>query len=198
MFDVNLTLTPEELSGVPHVNGARTFIDGNIDDWEGDIVDVTSPLLDSNGDRIVIGKMAQLTAGEAVKATKAAKRAWNNGTGFWPQLKMDDRIAAILNLVANLKAIREEIVHTLQWEICKNNADAAAEFDRTMLFIDATINAIREMDAREGNYTTVSGVTAKVRRAAVGVMLVMGPFNYPVIYMYIYTYICLYIYKLSL
>ncbi len=73
-----------------------------------------------------------------------------------------------------------DIVNVLMWEICKNTADAAAEFDRTMLFIEATIAAIRKTDEVDGQYKTVSGIKAKVRRAAIGVMLAMGPFNYPV------------------
>lgn len=85
-----------------------------------------------------------------------------------------------MQLVENLKLIRADIIKVLMWEICKNTADAAAEFDRTMLFIDATITAIKEIDAKDGGYKTVSGIQAKVRRAGIGAMLAMGPFNYPV------------------
>ena len=66
------------------------------------------------------------------------------------------------------------------WEICKNTADAAAEFDRTMQFIAATIQAIKDLDAKDGGFKVVSGIQAKVRRAGIGAMLAMGPFNYPV------------------
>ena len=52
------------------------------------------------------------------------------------------------------------------WEICKNTADAAAEFDRTMQFIAATIQAIKDLDAKDGGFKVVSGIQAKVRRAA--------------------------------
>ena len=33
------------------------------------------------------------------------------------------------------------------WEICKSEPDAAAEFDRTMVFIQKTIDTLRLMDA---------------------------------------------------
>jgi len=33
------------------------------------------------------------------------------------------------------------------WEICKSEPDAAAEFDRTMEFIQKTIDTLRLMDA---------------------------------------------------
>jgi len=65
------------------------------------------------------------------------------------------------------------------WEICKSAVDAAAEFDRTMLFIEATIAAYRKLDREEGGWNTISGIFARVRRAAIGIMLCLGPFNYP-------------------
>ena len=73
------------------------------------------------------------------------------------------------------------------WEICKNTADAAAEFDRTMQFIAATIQAIKDLDAKDGGFKVVSGIQAKVRRAGIGAMLAMGPFNYPVRFRSIYS-----------
>ena len=96
---------------------------------------------------------------------------------MWPQKSLEERIAAIEQLVSVLKSIRDDIVNVLMWEICKNSADAAAEFDRTMLYIEATIAAVRKSD--DGEYKVISGVRSRVRRAAIGVMLVMGPFNYP-------------------
>lgn len=132
------------------------------------------------GQRIVIGKMAQMSAEEALKVAEAARQAWDTGRGEWPQMSMQQRIDAIFRLVNALKERRATIVETLMWEICKNTADAAAEFDRTILFIEATVKAIRDQEANEGGYLTVSGIQAKVRRAAIGVMLALGPFNYPV------------------
>jgi glyceraldehyde-3-phosphate dehydrogenase (NADP+) len=149
--------------------------------WHGPVEDVTSPILDSStGKRIIIGRMAQMTAEESLKASAAAKQAWNNGKGVWPQMSQQQRIDTILRLVDALREKRDLITKTLMWEICKNTADAAAEFDRTMLFIDATIKALKHIDATEGAYQTVSGIQARVRRAAIGVMMALGPFNYPV------------------
>ncbi|RYH05070.1 aldehyde dehydrogenase family protein [archaeon] len=147
--------------------------------WDGPVEDVTSPILDSNGDRVVIGRIAQMDQNEAMKVAAAAKAAWNNGQGVWPQMSMRERIDAIMNLVAALMEQRDQIIHTLMWEICKTSSDATAEFDRTMQYIDATIQAIVDMDEKKGGYQTVSGILAKVRRGAIGVMLALGPFNYP-------------------
>jgi glyceraldehyde-3-phosphate dehydrogenase (NADP+) len=160
---------------------SKVFFGGQVIHWDGAVEPVTSPILDATtGERIVIGSMAQMTADEAILVLNAAKQAWNTGRGEWPQLSMRQRIDAINRLVESLKARRDIIVKTLMWEICKNSADAAAEFDRTILFIEATIKSISDMDETEARYQVVSGIQARVRRAAVGVMLALGPFNYPV------------------
>jgi glyceraldehyde-3-phosphate dehydrogenase (NADP+) len=70
-------------------------------------------------------------------------------------------------------------VTALVWEICKSVDDAKAEFDRTMDFIDATIKTFRALDAEQASIKTVGGIFARIRRAAIGIMLCLGPFNYP-------------------
>ncbi len=109
----------------------------------------------------------------------SAKAAWKKGQGVWPQMSSNERIAALENVVVSLKQKRDQIINVLMWEICKSTDDAAAEFDRTMLFIEATIKAFREIDTVEGSWRTISGILARVRRAAIGIVLCLGPFNYP-------------------
>ena len=68
----------------------------------------------------------------------------------------------------------------LMWEICKNSADAAKEFDRTMEYVASSITTLKQsLDEGLGKWTTVSGTRAKVRRGPVGVSLLLAPFNYP-------------------
>jgi hypothetical protein len=83
-------------------------------------------------------------------------------------MSANDRIARLEQVVAGLQARRNEIITVLMWEICKSAVDAAAEFDRTMLFIGATIAAYRKLDREEGGWNTISGIFARVRRAAIG------------------------------
>lgn len=47
-----------------------------------------------------------------------------------------------------------------------------------MAFISATIEAYKTMD-QNNDWKTVGGIYARVRRAAIGILLVLGPFNYP-------------------
>jgi len=118
---------------------------------------------------------------------RAAAVAWDRGQGVWPRLPLAKRIAAIERLVVELRAIREQMVAVLEWEIAKTSADAAAEFDRTMQFVSALIAELkRDPNLGQGlaGWTTVSGVGVRMRRGPLGVMLALAPFNYPLNEMY--------------
>ena len=180
MSSFSLVSSDPAFASKPFIDGDRVLLNGKIFPWTGDVEDVTSPILDSaTGKRLVIGRMARMDAESSVQAFESAKAAWKEGAGEWPQMPANQRISAVLNLVTALKKKRDEIVTVLQWEICKTRGDAEAEFDRTMVFIHASIEALTEMDEREGNYVNTGGVFGRFRRAAIGVMLALGPFNYP-------------------
>jgi glyceraldehyde-3-phosphate dehydrogenase (NADP+) len=70
------------------------------------------------------------------------------------------------------------------YEIGKNRIDAESEFDRTMSFINKTIEYIQkssgEFGGSRGEWDTSNGLTRLfLSRAAVGIVLCMGPYNYP-------------------
>ena len=162
----------------PYVDGLKTFIGGEIVDFDGESANATTPIVDSvTGKRIVIGRLAQMNENDALKAVDAAKATWDKGQGVWPQMSAEKRIEAMELFVEQLLTKRSEIIDILTWEICKSSADAAAEFDRTVTFIKSTIAAVRGMS--QTGWSVVSGITARVRRVAVGIMLALGPFNYP-------------------
>jgi glyceraldehyde-3-phosphate dehydrogenase (NADP+) len=64
-------------------------------------------------------------------------------------------------------------------EIGKNRKDSEAEVDRTVDYILGTIESLKELDRNSSRFTVTQGVIAQVRRAPLGVVLCMGPFNYP-------------------
>jgi len=170
---------PEAPEGkkAPFVDGAKVLIDGEVRPWTGSCSDVLSPIFDSAGSRVVIGRQAVMTPEASVAAVDAAARSWAKGRGEWAGKSTEQRIAAVEGLVERLKQRRLQIVDVLQWEICKNDADAAKEFDRTMEFIQSSIEHLREA---ESNGTICDGgIHAKIRRSPVGVMMNLGPMNYP-------------------
>ena len=106
---------------------------------------MTSPIVDeTTGERAVIGTLSKMGAEGAVEAVEAASAAWDMGQGEWPQMSLAERIARVEAVVADLKSVRDEIVAVLMWEICKNTGDAAKEFDRTMEYVAASVNAAKE------------------------------------------------------
>ena len=135
-------------SAKPFVDGALRFAGGKVLPHPGTVEPVTSPIVDeASHQRTVIGSMAQMTAEDALEVLEEARAAWDGGQGQWPQMSAQQRIAALQSALAAVRARRDEIVQALVWEICKSLEDAAAEFDRTMAFVDATIAAFRAMDA---------------------------------------------------
>jgi len=78
-----------------------------------------------------------------------------------------------------MKEQRELIVKLLMWEIGKNLRDSEKEFDRTIDYISETIEALKNLDRDSSRFVISQGIIAQIRRAPLGVVLCMGPFNYP-------------------
>ena len=78
-----------------------------------------------------------------------------------------------------MKARRDEVVRLLMWEIGKSPKDAEKEFDRTVDYIEDTIDALKELDRVSSRFLIEQGIIGQIRRAPLGVALCMGPFNYP-------------------
>ena len=129
--------------------------------------------------QVKIGTMPQMTKEETLQALQSSINAWKGGSGVWPQLSLSDRIKSIQKFVSELKHKRVEIVNVLMYEIGKNKPDAEAEFDRTMQFIDKTILHIQE-SGEFGRWDRSNGSTQLyLSRAAIGIVLCLGPYNYP-------------------
>jgi acyl-CoA reductase-like NAD-dependent aldehyde dehydrogenase len=74
-----------------------------------------------------------------------------------------------------MKEKRAEIVKLLMWEIGKSYKSACSEFDRTVEYINDTIEELKNIDRDSSRFTVTKGIIAQIRRAP----LCMGPFNYP-------------------
>ena len=61
----------------------------------------------------------------------------------------------------------------------KNKADSEKEFDRTIEYIYDTIEAYKDLDRNSANFKKNSGIHAHIRRGPLGVILCLGPYNYP-------------------
>lgn len=160
----------------------KTFlINGKIANWKGELSEVKSTILSSkkNIPYKLIGYSPKMDEKHALKALEAANKAYNNGTGKWPTMKVYERINCMQKFVDLMKGKRDEVVKLLMWEIGKNLNDSRKEFDRTVDYINETIREYKKIDRDGATFQNNSGVRALIRRGPLGVVLCLGPYNYP-------------------
>ena len=164
------------------VNQREYLCDGQLITWDGPVQEVMSPVCmtgKSGSEPVRIGSYPMLTSREAQEALAAAVRAYDSGCGTWPTYSVEERIRHVEAFVFRMQKKREEVVRLLMWEIGKSLKDSQKEFDRTVEYIRDTINALKNLDNISSRFSTEQGVLAQIRRAPLGVVLCMGPFNYP-------------------
>ncbi|WP_240312765.1 NADP-dependent glyceraldehyde-3-phosphate dehydrogenase [Flavihumibacter solisilvae] len=158
------------------------LLNGELVSWDGPVSEIYSPVCvpGANGpERKLLGSVPNTTAKEAMEALDAALAAYNNGLGEWPTMSVEERIRCMEKFVYLMIQQRELVIKLLMWEIGKNLADSTKEFDRTVEYINFTIDALKELDRESSRFKEAEGTIAQIRRAPLGVVLSMGPFNYP-------------------
>lgn len=156
------------------------LIGGELKQWSGTTSEVYSTISSTKEYKpTLLGTVPELGAKEALEALKSADEAYDNGQGLWPTMKVVDRIACMQNFVKLMKTKREEVVKLLMWEIGKNLPDSQKEFDRTVDYINDTIEAYKQIDRDSAKFEKNDGVYAHIRRGPLGVVLCLGPYNYP-------------------
>lgn len=155
---------------------------GELRSWSGPVNEVYSPIYIKGADglkRKLIGTYPTGTDKEAKEALDAALQAYDNGKGEWPTMPLEERIKCLQNFVYKMGEQRDLVIKLIMWEIGKSLADSTKEFDRTVEYINATIDALKDLDRESSRFQIAEGVLAQARRSPLGVVLCMGPFNYP-------------------
>jgi len=158
------------------------LVDGELRLWQGPLATVRSPIhlaTDAGDEQVILGSTPQLDAETALVALDAAVRAYDNGQGAWPTMRVADRIRHVETFLARMREQREAVVTLLMWEIGKNLKDSEKEFDRTCDYIVDTINALKALDRRSSRFELEQNTLGQIRRVPLGVALCMGPYNYP-------------------
>jgi len=158
------------------------LINGEMRQWEGNTTEVVSPVFlntESGLKRIVIGSYPITGEQEAVESLNAAVAAFDSGRGEWPTMSTGDRIACMERFVGQMLERKQQVVNLLMWEIGKTLADSTKEFDRTVEYIYDTIGALKDLDRSSSRFRIEQGIIGQIRRSPLGVVLCMGPFNYP-------------------
>jgi glyceraldehyde-3-phosphate dehydrogenase (NADP+) len=164
----------------PYAN--RYLLDGEILTWAGESLEVRSPVCLRDGgnlERALVGLMPALTAEESLRALDAARRAWNSGRGEWPTMGVGRRIQHVEDFIEAMGQVREDVVRLLMWEIAKTRKDAETEFDRTVIYLRDTVDELKKMDQDGSRFVMSEGTIGQIRRSPLGVVLCMGPYNYP-------------------
>ncbi|MEK8180194.1 NADP-dependent glyceraldehyde-3-phosphate dehydrogenase [Flavobacterium buctense] len=171
---------PSEFQITSLLNQDTYLVNGELKKWTGETTPVFSTI--SSTDHYaptVLGSIPAMGEAEGNEVVNAAVAAYNNGQGLWPTMKVIDRIKCMENFVTQMKATRSEVVKYLMWEIGKSLPDSEKEFDRTVEYIYDTIEDYKELDRNNARFTKSQGVNAMVRRGPLGVVLCLGPYNYP-------------------
>lgn len=173
---------PQEFKLPSEINQRTYLSDGKMKHWDGDVHEVYSPVCVRTGEglkRKLIGTYPVCTQAEAMEALDAAVTAYDNGRGEWPTMGVADRISCVEHFTKKMINQKDIVVKLIMWEIGKSYTDSVKEFDRTVEYIYATIDALKDIDRDSSRFDIQQGIVAQIRRSPLGVVLCMGPFNYP-------------------
>ncbi len=179
-METNFIEIPDSYKITNLVNQNTYLVGGQLKEWKGETVKVYSTISSTKEYQpTLLGTVPNLTGEEGVNALNAAVKSYDRGQGLWPTMKVEGRIAAMEKFVAQMKTKRAEIVKLLMWEIGKSLPDSEKEFDRTVAYIYDTIEDYKQMDRDSAKFEKHSGVYAHIKRGPLGVVLCLGPYNYP-------------------
>ena len=173
---------PTEFNLTEPIEQREYLVNGEMRAWAGKTQDVWSPVYvkTANGlEQKRIGSYPITDPADAMEVLDAAVKAFNNGRGEWPMMSVSQRIDAVEKFTQKMISKRDEVVKLLMWEIGKSLGDSRKEFDRTVQYIYDTIGALKDIDRNSSRFMIEEGIIGQVRRSPLGVVLCMGPFNYP-------------------
>lgn len=171
---------PKEFQITSLLHQDTYLVNGELKKWTGETSEVFSTI--SSTEKYaptLLGTIPTMGEAAANEVVKSAVDAYNKGQGIWPTMKVIDRIKCMEDFVTQMKATRSEVVKYLMWEIGKSLPDSEKEFDRTVEYIYDTIEDYKQLDRNNARFTKSQGVNAMVRRGPLGVVLCLGPYNYP-------------------
>ena len=175
-----MNLIPDEFKIASTIIQDTYLVNGQLKKWTGETTSVYSTIPSTENYALtLLGTIPTMGESAAEEVVQSAVTAYNKGQGLWPTMKVAERIKCMENFVSQMKLTRSEVVKLLMWEIGKSLADSEKEFDRTVEYIYDTIEDYKQLDRNSARFTKSQGVNAMVRRGPLGVVLCLGPYNYP-------------------
>ncbi|HAF77930.1 MAG TPA: NADP-dependent glyceraldehyde-3-phosphate dehydrogenase, partial [Maribacter sp.] len=137
MSDIKI---PEEFQITSTIDQKQYLVNGELKEWKGDTTNVYSTISSTKEYKpTLLGSIPDLQEAEALEALDGALKAYDKGQGVWPTMHVKDRIECMEVFVSKMKTKRQEVVKLLMWEIGKSLPDSQKEFDRTVEYIEDTI-----------------------------------------------------------
>ncbi len=173
---------PAEFNLENPIEQKEYLVNGELRQWNGKTQDVWSPVYVNTPKGLEqkrIGSYPITDAADAMEVLYAALKAYDNGLGELPSMSVAQKIECVEKFTQKMIAKRDEVVKLLMWEIGKSLGDSQKEFDRTVQYIYDTIGALKDIDRTSSRFMIEEGIIGQVRRSPLGVVLCMGPFNYP-------------------
>ncbi|WP_081209273.1 NADP-dependent glyceraldehyde-3-phosphate dehydrogenase [Salegentibacter sediminis] len=153
---------------------------GELIKWEGKKDEVYSTISSSESySKTLLGTVPHMDEATALEVLEHACNAYDKGKGEWPTAKVAERVKSMTKFVKLMEKERETVVKFLMWEIGKSLPDSEKEFDRTVEYIYDTIEDYKQLDRDSANFKKRDNVHAHIRRGPLGVVLCLGPYNYP-------------------
>ena len=179
-METAINLIPEQFQINEVIHQKDYLLNGEIKVWEGPTSEVYSTISSTEAYApTLLGTIPTMGEEEALGALDAAVNAYDQGKGAWPTMRVKDRIECMLQFVKMMETKRDEVVKLLMWEIGKSLPDSRKEFDRTVEYIYDTIEDYKQLDRNSAKFHKHGGVYAHIRRGPLGVVLCLGPYNYP-------------------
>ncbi|QWX82658.1 NADP-dependent glyceraldehyde-3-phosphate dehydrogenase [Cellulophaga sp. HaHaR_3_176] len=179
MSKINTSI-PEEFQIKETIDQRKYLVNGELKKWSGNTTEVFSTISSTEEYKpTLLGSIPDMGETEALDALDAAHKAFGRGQGVWPTMHVKDRIQCMESFVKKMETKREEIVKLLMWEIGKSLPDSQKEFDRTVEYIYDTIEDYKQLDRNGAKFQKHDGVYAHIKRGPLGVVLCLGPYNYP-------------------
>lgn len=159
----------------------NTYLDnGKLVNWDGKMDEVHSTISTSSEYKpTLLGTVPHMDEPTALGVLNSAVNAYDKGKGDWPTMRVKERIDCMKSFVKHMQTKRTEVVKLLMWEIGKTLPDSEKEFDRTVQYIYDTIDDYKQLDRDSAKFEKIDGINAHIRRGPLGVVLCLGPYNYP-------------------
>ena len=177
MSEINI---PEAFQINEPLHQKKYLVNGELTTWEGNTADIFSTISSTGTYKpTLLGSIPDMGEPEALDSLNAAVKAFDRGKGIWPTMHVKDRIECMEKFAVQMESKRDEIVKLLMWEIGKSLPDSQKEFDRTVEYVYDTVEEYKELDRASAKFQKNAGVYAHIKRGPLGVVLCLGPYNYP-------------------